>query len=141
MDQTFNLEERRINFAVNIIKLSEILPASQAANHISNQIIKSGIAPALHYGEAQAGESRNDFIHKMKVALKELKETFNCLFNLLLSLYPEHSIFLQTARQPYLVSFLSIIHQHKRSIRRDGSKVVGKHGKLIVFPGGIEFNI
>ena len=79
MNQAFNLEERRINFAVNIIKLSEILPASQAANHISNQIIKSGIAPALHYGEAQAGESRNDFIHKMKVAFKKLRGNLQLL--------------------------------------------------------------
>ena len=49
------------------------------ARHIAGQMIRSGTAPALHYGEAPGGESRKDFVHKMKVALKELRETFNAL--------------------------------------------------------------
>ena len=47
--------------------------------HIAGQVTRSGTSPALHYGEAQAAESRNDFIHKMKVCLKELNETLNAL--------------------------------------------------------------
>ena len=42
-------------------------------------MVRSATSPALHYGEAQSAESRNDFIHKMKVCLKELRETYNCL--------------------------------------------------------------
>jgi four helix bundle protein len=77
--RAFDLEERLINFASSIIKLSESLPQSFAGRHIAGQLIRSGTAPALQYGEAQGAESRKDFIHKMKVALKELRETSNGL--------------------------------------------------------------
>ena len=55
------------------------MPNTKAGNHLSGQLVRSGSSPALNYGEAQSGESRKDFIHKMKVALKELRETFICL--------------------------------------------------------------
>lgn len=79
MERKFDLEERLINFAVAIIKIAESLPKSYAGNHLAGQITRSGSSPALNYGEAQSAESRNDFIHKMKIALKELRETNNCL--------------------------------------------------------------
>ncbi|MBM4175020.1 MAG: four helix bundle protein [Ignavibacteria bacterium] len=73
------LEERLINFAVLIIEIVNELPQTKAAIHLSNQLIRSGTSPALNYGEAQSGESRKDFIHKIKIVLKELRETFVCL--------------------------------------------------------------
>lgn len=79
MRRKFDLDERLINFAVTIIDISENLPKTFAGNHIATQLVRSGTSPALNYGEAQSAESRNDFIHKMKVATKELRETFNCL--------------------------------------------------------------
>jgi len=75
----FDLDERLINFASSILELSDRLPQTLAGRHMAGKLIRSGTAPALHYGEAQAAESRKDFIHKMKVALKELRETFNGL--------------------------------------------------------------
>ena len=75
----FDLEDRLIQFAVSCIQTAEKLPRTFAGNHLSGQLTKSGSAPALHYGEAQSAESRNDFIHKMKIALKELRETKNYL--------------------------------------------------------------
>ena len=75
----FDLEERLINFAVLIIDITNKIPATKAGNHLSGQLIRSGTAPALNYGEAQSGESRKDFIHKIKVVLKELRETLVCL--------------------------------------------------------------
>jgi four helix bundle protein len=57
----------------------ELLPNTKAGNYIAGQLIRCGIAPALLYGEAQAAESRMDFIHKIKIVLKELKETRICL--------------------------------------------------------------
>jgi len=69
------LEDRLIDFAVRIIKVAESLPKSKAGNHIAGQLIRCGTAPAPNYGEAQDAESRADFIHKMKVSLKELRET------------------------------------------------------------------
>ena len=64
-----------IDHAVRIIKLSEALPATKAGNHLSAQILRSGTSPAPNYGEAQSAESNADFVHKLKVALKELRET------------------------------------------------------------------
>ena len=75
----FDLEDRLIDFAVLIIEISENLNNTRAGNHISGQIIRSGTSPALNYGEAQSAESRNDFIHKLKVLLKELRETLVAL--------------------------------------------------------------
>ena len=71
----FDLENRLIDFAVRIIRISESLPKSKVGRHIAGQLIKSGTSPAPNYGEAQSAESRSDFIHKMKISLKELRET------------------------------------------------------------------
>ena len=71
----FDLEERLIDFAVRVIRTAESLPKSRVGNHIAGQLIRSGTSPAPNYGEAQSAESRSDFIHKMKVSLKELRET------------------------------------------------------------------
>jgi len=71
----FDLEKRLIDFSVNIIDIVESLPDNRIGNHIGNQLVRSGTSPAANYGEAQSAESRNDFIHKMRVSLKELRET------------------------------------------------------------------
>lgn len=75
----FNLEDRLVNFAVSIIEIDKLMPNSRVGNHLGGQILQSGTSPALNYGEAQSGESRQDFIHKIKIALIELRETFVCL--------------------------------------------------------------
>ena len=69
------LEDRLIDFAVMIVDVVETLPKTKAGNHIGGQLIRSGTSPAPNYGEAQSAESRKDFIHKMKISLKELRET------------------------------------------------------------------
>ena len=76
----FDLEERLIDFAVRVILLAESLPKTKVGNHIAGQLIRCGTSPAPNYGEAQSAESRSDFIHKMNVALKELRETRVWLF-------------------------------------------------------------
>ncbi len=75
----FDLENRLIEFAVSIVKIVESMSKSLAGRHLASQLIRSGTSPALNYGEAQSSESRNDFIHKMKIGLKELRETHICL--------------------------------------------------------------
>ena len=75
----FDLEDRLIEFSVLIIKITENLINTRAGNHIAGQLVRSGTAPALLYGEAQSAESRNDFIHKLKILLKELRETLVAL--------------------------------------------------------------
>jgi four helix bundle protein len=69
------LEERLVNFAVRIIKLASCLPRTSAGKHIAGQILRSGTSPAPNYGEARGAESRADFVHKIRVVLKELNET------------------------------------------------------------------
>jgi four helix bundle protein len=75
----YDLEDRLIDFAVRIMGVVESLPHSRGGNYIAAQLIRCGLAPALLYGEAQGAESRDDFIHKMKIVVKELKETRVCL--------------------------------------------------------------
>ena len=78
-DRVYDLEDRLVEFAISIIKISESLKATPAGRYISSQIVRSGTAPALLYGEALSAESRNDFIHKLKLLLKELRETLIAL--------------------------------------------------------------
>ncbi len=75
MEKKFDLQDRLINFSVRVIKLSEKLPKSTKGKHLSNQIFRSGTSCAANYAEAQGAESRKDFIHKLKISLKELRET------------------------------------------------------------------
>src|SRR5712671_2279485 len=70
------LEDRLIDFAVRIIKLTSRLPKTPAGKHIAGQILRSGTSPAPNYGEARGAESSADFVHKLCVVLKELNETF-----------------------------------------------------------------
>jgi four helix bundle protein len=71
----YDLEDRLIDFAVRIIALLESLPRTKVGKHVGGQLLRSGTSPASNYGEAQGAESRSDFIHKMKICLKELRET------------------------------------------------------------------
>jgi len=74
-ERTFDLQDRLVDYSVRIITLSEALPETKAGRHVSSQILRSGTSPAPNYGEAQSAESKPDFVHKLKVALKELRET------------------------------------------------------------------
>lgn len=70
----YDLEDRLVSFTCRMIDVVEALPATRAGNYIAGQLIKSCHSPTFNYGEAQGAESRNDFIHKMGIILKELKE-------------------------------------------------------------------
>ncbi|KQC34214.1 hypothetical protein AAU57_13370 [Nonlabens sp. YIK11] len=70
------LEDRLIEFAANIIVAGQHLDKSFAAEHLSKQLIRSATSVALNYGEARAGESTRDYLHKMKICLKELRESY-----------------------------------------------------------------
>lgn len=75
----FNLDERLIDYAVKTISITETMSGTRAGNYLAAQLVRSCTSPALHYGEAQSAESRNDFIHKIKILLKELRESINAL--------------------------------------------------------------
>lgn len=74
--KTRDLEDRLINFAVTIVSLTASIPGSISGKYLAGQLVRSGLSPALNYGEARSAESVGDFIHKMKIALKELRESF-----------------------------------------------------------------
>ena len=73
--RAFDLEDRLLEFASRIIDLSEVLPNTRAGSHVGGQILRAGTSAYPNHGEAEAAESREDFIHKLKVCLKELRET------------------------------------------------------------------
>ncbi len=76
----FDLEDRFIDFTIRISNVvDEIDPENSGGIHIAGQLIRSGSSPALNYGEAQSAELRKDFVHKLKIILKELKESRVCL--------------------------------------------------------------
>ena len=74
-----DLEERLIKFSVTVMEIANEVPNKKAGNHLAGQLIRSGTSVSLNYGEAQSGESRRDFIHKMQIVLKELRESYVCL--------------------------------------------------------------
>jgi len=78
-ERRFDLEDRLIDFALRVDEIVESLPNTKLGNHIGSQLIRCGTAPALNYGEAQSAESTADFIHKLKIILKELRESRICL--------------------------------------------------------------
>jgi len=71
----YDLEDRLIRFACICLSICELLPHSKTGQNLEYQLCRSCTAPALIYGEAQAAESKADFIHKMKLILKEIRET------------------------------------------------------------------
>ena len=75
----YDLEERLLDYAAAIIRLIEELPKTRAGNHVAGQLLRSGTSPLPNHGEAQAAESPNDFVHKLRVCLKELRESFRWL--------------------------------------------------------------
>jgi four helix bundle protein len=71
----YDLENRLLGYAADAVRLVEKMPRTRAGNHIGNQLLRSSTAPLLNHGEVQAAESPNDFVHKMRVCLKELRES------------------------------------------------------------------
>jgi four helix bundle protein len=71
----FDLDERLLDYAASIVRLTEGMPNTPAALHVAGQILRSGTSALPNHGEAQAAESPADFIHKLSVCLKELRET------------------------------------------------------------------
>jgi len=123
----FDLEERLIEFAVRIINVAESLSKTKAGNHIAGQLIRCGTSPAPNYGEAQDAESRADFIHKMKISLKELRET-----RIWLLIIGKANLLKQTSKLEQLidesnqlisifVASVKIAKQNKRKVRNSSS--------------------
>jgi len=79
LEEGYDLEERLLSFSASIIAVTDGMVKSRAGNHVAGQLLRSGTSPFPNHGEAQAAESLKDFIHKLKVCLKELRETWRWL--------------------------------------------------------------
>ena len=73
--ESYDLEERLLEYAARIIRLAEHSTRSAAGQHVALQVLRSGTSPLANHGEAQEAESNRDFVHKLKICLKELRET------------------------------------------------------------------
>lgn len=73
-EQRFDLEERLLDYAVRI-RLVDALPGSRAGRHVADQLRRCGTSPLANHGELQGAESRKDFIHRLGVCLKEMRES------------------------------------------------------------------
>lgn len=75
----FDLEERLLEFAVRVIRVTESMKRSRASTHVADQLLRSATSPYGHHGEAEGAESRQDFVHKLRVCYKELRESYRWL--------------------------------------------------------------
>jgi four helix bundle protein len=121
----FDLEERMLSHAARILSLYDSMPPGSGAKQIANQLIRSGTSPYLHHGEVEAAQSSDDFIHKLKVCLKELRETRRALRLLRrvakLSDYAEVDSLIDETQQLILIFFRSIRTAGQR--KEPGSRV------------------
>jgi len=124
-----DLEDRLIKFSVLIIDIVDEMPNNKAGNHLSGQLIRSGTSVSLNYGEAQSGESRKDFIHKLKIVLKELRETSICLKIIMQSRRLEKTDKLRLAidENNELISiFVKSVETAQRNINNQKSRILRK---------------
>jgi four helix bundle protein len=75
----YDLEDRLLEYAAAIIRLVERLPSTRAGNHVAGQLLRCGTSPLPNHGEAQSAESREDFVHKLSICHKELRESHRWL--------------------------------------------------------------
>jgi four helix bundle protein len=73
--RVWDLEERLLNYSVRIIRLADSLVSTRAGNHVAGQLLRSGTSPLPNHGEAESAESVADFGHKLRICLKELRES------------------------------------------------------------------
>lgn len=78
-EQRYDLEERLLRYSASIIRLVELLDQSRAGNYVGGQLLRSGLSPYFNHGEAEAAESAKDFVHKLSICLKELRESKRAL--------------------------------------------------------------
>src|SRR5438045_4307216 len=77
--RNYDLEERLLNFTADIVSLADTLPSTKAGNHIAGQLLRCGTSPLANHGEVEAAESRKDFLHQLRICLKERRETWRWL--------------------------------------------------------------
>jgi len=116
----YDLNERLIDYAVKIIKVIKKLPNDRVGNHLGNQLLRSGTSPSLNYGEAQSAESKKDFVHKLKIGLKELRESLNTITILERSGYMEEEGALKSETNELISIFVKSIQTTLKGMNKNG---------------------
>ena len=75
----YDFEKRLLNFTVSVVRLADSIPNTKAGNHIAGQLLRCGTSPLANHGEVEVAESRKDFLHKLRICLKQLRETWRWL--------------------------------------------------------------
>ena len=75
----YDLEERLLAFAADVIRLTRNLEQSYAGKHIAQQLLRSGTSPLANHGEGESAKSRKDFLHRLRTCLQELRESHRWL--------------------------------------------------------------
>jgi len=124
MKRKFDLEDRIIDFTISVLDIAETLPKDYIPQYLFKQVVRSSTSPSLNYGEAQAAESRKDFIHKLKVVLKELRETKNCLEIIKRKKYIEFDLIynIQKECQELIAILMKSIETAKRNLEKEVQK-------------------
>lgn len=123
--RNFDLEERLLEYAAQIIRLTETMRRTQAGIHVAGQLLRSGTAALPNHGEAQAAESAADFVHKMSLCLKELRETRRWLRLAqrvpLVKTVTSVDPLLRETEELIRIFFSSIATAKKRTLRKGGA--------------------
>ncbi len=115
------LESRLINFSIDVVNLIKSLPEDRITNHLSGQLLRSATSPSLNYGEALGAESSRDFVHKLGIVLKELRETLNCLKILAGAGYINSDITVTKECDELVSIFVKSVETNKRKLlNKDG---------------------
>ena len=120
-NRKFDLEDRLLEFASAVIDLSESLPATRAGNHVAGQVLRPGTSPYPNHGEAEAAESREDFIHKLRICLKELRETRRWARLVKRKAWVKNHAPVRAGRMRRVDSHLSLKHSNREAHSRSGS--------------------
>lgn len=118
----YDLGERLLEFTIRLIKLVERIPNTRVGNHIAGQLLRCGTSPGPNYSEAQSAESRNDFVHKMRIALKELRETLfwlKILHRIMAQRLGTELLWLINESEELISIFVSSINTAEKNIRNN----------------------
>ena len=116
------LENRLIDFSIQVVNLIQSLPEDRITNHLSGQLLRSATSPALNYGEAQGSESKKDFVHKLGIVLKELRESLNCLKILAGTNYIKADSDVMKECNELVSIFVKSVETNKRKMEEDKQK-------------------
>ena len=126
-EKPYDLEDRLLEYAAAVIRISEGLRRSPAGAHIGNQLLRSGTSPFLNHGEAEAAESRDDVIHKLRICLKELRESRRALRLILRVPLTENPSVLEPLMREsdeLIRIFVASVRTARKGLAREGSDAV-----------------